>query len=274
VISQLAEVTAGICYDVGDLPSLQRALEVLTLSSRRLLNVHEPLLAARLLNDQAAIYVRLGDAVRATHLLSQSRQLFEARLRTHPDDVMAIEEMAETDHLFARLLLHAQARPGREAEAYTVSLRHASAAEQAYQRLEQPHKLARVWESMGRLELQRGQLQAAQERLQAALNVQRQIGDVTGLARSTAALAELCVRTGQLEDATSLLANSIALNLEKGSPLGLAFNRRTCTTLAAAAAQAHGPSAEHLRGALVEVENRLAQAEAVLGRLVLPGETD
>jgi tetratricopeptide (TPR) repeat protein len=236
--------------------------------------VNEPLLAARLLNDQAAIYVRLGDPVRATHLLSQSRQLFEARLRTHPNDVMAIEEMAETDHLCARLLLHAQMRPGREAEAYTISLQHARAAEQAYQRLEQPHKLARVWESVGRIELQQGQLQAAQERLSAALNVQQQIGDVTGLARSTAALAELCVRTGQLEDAMALLANSITLNLEKGSPLGLAFNRRTCATLATAAAQAHDPGAESRRGALVEVEKRLAQAEAVLGRLVLPGETD
>jgi hypothetical protein len=59
--------------------------------------------AARLLNDQAAIYVSLGDPVRATHLLERPRELFEGRLRSHADDVMAVEELAETHHLLARL---------------------------------------------------------------------------------------------------------------------------------------------------------------------------
>ena len=39
-----------------------------------------------------------------------------------------------------------------------------------------------------------------------------------------------------------------------------------------AAVQAHSPDAERLRGALADLENRLAQAEAVLGRVGLPGE--
>jgi hypothetical protein len=86
----------------------------------------------------SSLYIRLGDAVRASHLLSQSRQLFEGRLRTNPDDWIAIEEMAETDHLFARFLLHVQMRPGREAEAYAMGQEHAQAAAQAYQRLGQP----------------------------------------------------------------------------------------------------------------------------------------
>ena len=173
-----------------------------------------------------------------------------------------------------RTLPHCRIRPGREAEAYTIGLEHARAAERAYQRLGQRHQLARVWETMGRLALQQGQLQAAQERLAAALDLQRQLGDVTGLARSTAALAELFVQAGRLGEAVTLLADSITLNGEKGSPIGLAFNRRALSALANAVAQAHDAGTEQVRGALEEVEHRLAQAEAVFGRLVLPGEAE
>jgi tetratricopeptide (TPR) repeat protein len=274
VVGQLAAVIAGICYDLGDLQVLQGALEALTESSRRLLSAGASLLATRLLNDQAAVYVRLGDPVRASHLLSKSRELFERLLRQNPNDTMALEELAETDHLLARLPLHVQIRPGREAEAYARSLEYARAAERAYQRLGQPQPLARVWEAMGRLELQRGQFQAAQEHLSAAFERQRQIGDVTGLARSTAALADLFVRVGQPGEAIALLADSITLNFQKGSPIGLAFNRRAFDALAQAAAQDQGAGAEQLRGALHAVEHRLTQAEAVLGRLALPGEAD
>jgi hypothetical protein len=272
VVGQVAAVIAGICYDLGDLPALQKALETLTESSRRLLEAGASLLATRLLNDQAAVYVRLGDPVRATHLLSKSHELFEGLLRQNPNDTVALEELAESDHLLARLPLHVQIRPGRETEAYASGLEHARAAERAYQRLGQQQQLTRVWETMGRLELQRGQLQAAQERLAAAFDRQRQMGDVTGLARSAAALADLFVRAGRPGEAIALLADSITLNFEKGSPIGLAFNRRAFATLSQAAAQVQGPEAEGLRGALREVESRLTQAEAVLGRLVLPGE--
>jgi hypothetical protein len=68
-----------------------------------------------------------------------------------------------------------------------------------------------------------------------------------------------------------LLANSITLNAEKGSPIGLAFNRHTLGALMKAAAQVHSPGTEQLRGALADLENRLAQAESVLGRVELPG---
>jgi hypothetical protein len=70
---------------------------------RRLLEADEAGLAVRLLNDQAAIYVRLGDPVRATHLLEKSRELFEERLRTNAEDAVALEDLAETHHLLARL---------------------------------------------------------------------------------------------------------------------------------------------------------------------------
>jgi tetratricopeptide (TPR) repeat protein len=272
IVGELAATTTGVCYDLGDLDSLQHALAELTEVSRRLLAAGEPLLAARLLNDQAAVYVRLGDPVRAIHLLEESRKLFEGRLRAQPDEAVAVEELAETHHLLARLSLHAPVRPGREADAYAISLEHAQAAEQAYQRFGQHLPLARVWETMGRLELQRGQFAAAQERLSAALTLQRQLGDVIGLARSTAALADMYGSMGRLEEALALLADSITLNLEKGSPMGLAVNRRALEVIAHTAAQAQSPAAEQLRNAVAEVERRLVQAETVLGRVELPGE--
>ena len=96
----------------------------------------------------------------------------------------------------------------------------------------------------------------------AALNLQRQLGDVAGLARSTATLAELCMRAGQFDNAIALLANAITLNVEKGSPIGLAFNRHTLGALAQAAAQAHGPDTVQLQGALADIEGRLALAQS------------
>jgi tetratricopeptide (TPR) repeat protein len=271
-LGRLAATTAGVCYDLGDLDSLQRALGELTEASRRLLEANQPVQAARLLNDQAAIYVRLGDPVRATHLLERSRELFEGLLRSNADDALALEELA-AHHLLARLPLHAPIRPGREADAFAMSLEHAQAAERTYQRLSERQELARVWETMGRLELQRGQHAAAQQRLLAALTSQQQLGDVIGAARSTAAMAELYRLTGRLPDALALLDNSITLNFEKGSPLGLAVNRRALNALAEEVAQARGqPGLADLQGPIQEVERRLRQAESVLGRLELPGE--
>jgi tetratricopeptide (TPR) repeat protein len=272
VVEQLAAVIAGVCYDLGDRAALQRALDELRENSHRLVNAGEILPATRLLNDQAAVYMRLGDPISATYLLSQSRERFESYRSQHPRDEMAIEALAETEHLLARLPLHVSMPPGREEEAYARSLEHARAAEQTYQRLEQYDKLARVWETMGRLALQQRYLEAAQERLTAALHLQQQRGDVSGLARSTAALADLCMLTGQLDDAVSLLADSIMLNVDKGSPIGLAFNRQTLGALTRAVAQVHNQGAERLRGALADLESRLAQAESILGRVGLPGE--
>ena len=105
-----------------------------------------------------------------------------------------------------------------------------------------------------------------------AVQIQKQMGDVTGLARTTAALADLCIEAGQLGEAASLLADSVTLNFDKGSPIGLAFNRRAFDALRKAATQARGGSSEALPRLLGEVEHRLAKAEGVLGQLVLPGE--
>jgi tetratricopeptide (TPR) repeat protein len=274
ISGQLATVTAGVCYDLGDLTSLQRALNELTVVSRRLLDAGESMLAACLLNGQAAVYVRLGDPVRATHLLSESRGLFKSVLRVSPDESLAVEELAATEHLLARLALHTPIRPGREDEAYGISLDHALAAENAYQSLSLRWEVARVWETIGRLELGRGRPDAARGRLISALQIQKQTGDITGLARTTAALADLCIEAGQLGEAATLLADSVTLNFDKGAPIGLAFNRRALDALRKAAAQAHGESGGELSRLLGEVEHRLVEAEAVLGQLVLPGEVN
>jgi tetratricopeptide (TPR) repeat protein len=272
IVARLAAIGAGVWHDLGDPASLQRALAALAEASRQLLDAGEATLGARLLNDQAAIYIRLGDPVRATDLLERSRALFEGRLRANADDVVAREELAETHHLLARLPLHIAIAPGREADAWAMSLEHAQAAEQAYQQLGEPHELARVWETMGRLALRQGQQATAQQRLVAALTSQQQLGDVIGAARSTAALAELYRTAGRLADALTLLDSSIRFNAETGSPLGLAVNRQALGAIADTVARTPGEGAGDLRGALAEVERHLLQAESLLGRARLPGE--
>ena len=163
---------------------------------------------------------------------------------------------------------------GINSDAYAISLDHALAAENAYEGLSRPWEVARVWETVGRLELAQGRPEARRGRLMQALQLQKQMGDVTGLARTTAALADLCIAAGQLGEAATLLADSVGLNFEKGSPIGLAFNRRALNALQIAAEQAHDEKAEHLPRLLAEVTRRLVQAEAVLGQLTLPGESD
>lgn len=260
--AEIAGVVAGVCYDLGDADSLARALDELTLASRLLVETGDAYGAARLLNDQAAVYVRLGDPVQATHLLTEARKLFEERAA---EDPVAAVEMAETDHLLARIPLHVAARPGREADALTMGLDHALAAERVYRKLDATRELARVWETMGRLELRKGRLDRARDRLAAAVEAEESLGDLVGLARSTAALSELLAQTGRLEDALTVLSDSIALNFEKGSPIGLAFNRRSLEALTRVAGDS--PT-------LGEARARLEAAEGVLGRMKLPGEPD
>ena len=264
LVTTAASLAASVCYDIGDLEALDRALEELSRASRLLLEAGDAASAARLLNDQAAVYIRMGDPVRATHLLGESRKIFEARSGKDP---VATLEMAETDHLFARLPLHVKARPGREGDALSMGLDHAIAAERAYRSLGMRTELGRVWETMGRLELRKGRLERASSRLTAATELQGTIGDLIGLARSTAALSEVLAASGRYCEAVALLGESVTFNLEKGSPIGLAFNRRAFDALAEAAAS--DGDAEPI---IADVDERLTAAEAVLGRMSLPGE--
>jgi tetratricopeptide (TPR) repeat protein len=271
--SSVSSLLASVCYDVGDLRSLERALRELTDASRALLDGGDAVGAARLLNDQAAVYVRLGDPVRASHLLEESRRVFE---RLVPADPSAALEMAETDHLLARLPLHVAARPGREADAISMGKNHAQAAEQTYRKLGAARELTRVWETLGRLELRAGRIERALSKLTEALQVQRELGDVIGLARTTAALAEVLSASAQHEAALGLLRESIALNLEKGSPIGLAYNRRTLEQLGQRLRADQPLSGRTDRGsidaALEEAMIQLTDAEQSLGRILLPGD--
>lgn len=264
LITAASCLIAGVCYDLGDLRALERALAQLSRATRLLLDAGDATGAARLLNDQAAVYIRMGDPVRAAHLLGESRKVFEARAE---EDPVAMIEMAETDHLFARIPLHVAARPGREQDALSMGLDHALAAERTYRRLGDDREVARVWETMGRLELRKGRLDRAAKRLSAAADAQAQLGDLVGLARSTAALSEVLATGGRYRDALSLLGDSVTFNVEKGSPLGIAFNRRAFDALApiAAADAGAGPF-------IAEVSERLRVAESVFGRMRLPGE--
>ncbi|MGK3981783.1 hypothetical protein WME99_02010 [Sorangium sp. So ce136] len=264
--AELAALTASVCYDIGDMRSLERALEELTTASRLLLDAGDALGSARLLNDQAAVYVRMGDPVRAAHLLTESRRVFEERARVDP---VARVELAETDHLFARIPLHVVARPGRESDALSMGIDHALAAERTYKQLGDTRELARVWETIGRLELRKGRLDRATQRLTAAIEAEEELGDLIGLARSTAALAEVLSAKGLHREALAVLAESMAMNLEKGSPLGLAYNRRALNALVPNISL-QGEEAELLR----KIAAQLAAAEAVLGCLKLPGEPD
>ncbi|WP_437299582.1 hypothetical protein [Sorangium sp. So ce426] len=264
--ADVAVLIAGVCYDMGDARSLERALEELATASRQLLDAGDALGAARLLNDQAAVHVRMGDPVRATHLLIESRRTFEERARVDPS---ARVELAETDHLFARIPLHVPARPGRESDALSMGLDHALAAERAYKQLGDTRELARVWETIGRLELRNGRLDRATQRLTAAIEAEEALGDLLGLARSTAALAEVLSAKGLHREALAVLAESMVMNLEKGSPLGLAYNRRALNALVPNISL-QGEEAEELR----KLAAQLAAAEAALGRAKLPGELD
>lgn len=255
---------ASVYYDIGDVRSLELALEELTESSRALLAAGDAVGAARLLNDQAAIYVRLGDPVRASHLLEESHRIFE---RLVPSDPTAAVELAETDHLLARLPLHVAARPGRESDAIEMGFRYARSAESAYRQLGATRELTRVWETIGRLAMRAGHHDQALSSLTASLEAQRELGDVLGLARTTAALAEVLFVRGEYPGALALLGESIALNLEKGSPIGLAYNRRSLEQLGRKLPL-------EAAGALQDISRRLTSAESVLGRIKLPTDLD
>ncbi|MEM7152651.1 MAG: tetratricopeptide repeat protein [Myxococcota bacterium] len=269
--TEIAQLVAGVCYDLGDISSLQRALDALTDAARDLMNAGESTRAARLLNDQAAVYLRAGDPVRANHLLQQSRSIFDDMHRSKPDDPTVIIERAETEHLLARLPLHARLRSGREDDAYSLALGHARSAAEGYKRLGGRVELGRVYESMGRLETARGRYEQAAKHIDAALEISRQLEDVTGLARGTAALADLYIADERPAEALGALSESVAFNVEKGSPLGLAVNRRTMDRLGSAIAGAS--TEQELTKAVEELDASLRNAESMLGRVSVPDES-
>jgi hypothetical protein len=143
---------------------------------------------------------------------------------------------------------------------------HGRAAESAYRSLGKVRALGRVWETMGRVELTRGRLEQAAKRLDEAARLQRRTGDFIGLARTAAAMSAVYAEARSPLDALALLGESIGLNLEKGSPLGLAYNRKAVETIEAALGRLGGDADPRLSAALAEIGSRLEAAEAT-GRL-------
>jgi tetratricopeptide (TPR) repeat protein len=217
--AEVRATLAAVCIDLGDRVSLERAVALLTDASRTLSEAGLSMEAAQLLNEQASVWVRLGDPVRAYGLLSASRRIFERF--EGPEGVL---EIAGTDHQTARLALHAEARPGRAADAVEVGMQMGRRAAEVYARMGIDGELARTLETIGRLALRGDRGPEAEAALRQAFAIQLERRDGIGLARTTAALADLAARAGDRPGALEALAESVELNVAKGSPIGLAFN--------------------------------------------------
>lgn len=223
-IAAALSLSAQIHYEVGDAASMEAALSELTRAIELLAASGDPIGAARLLNDQASVFLRLGDPVRAYRLLEQSKETFLSRAQHDP---IAVVELAETEHLIARLPLHVAARAGKESDSVRMGLEHAEAANRRYLHMGMDREAARVWETIGRLHLLGGETQAAIEILEKALRVQIELGDVIGMAKTVEALATGLAAMGRTSEALDLLGESVELNLVKGSPRGIAYLNTT-----------------------------------------------
>ena len=249
--AELSALSARVAYDIGSEQRLREALGWLDEAREALLDGGRPMNAARLLNDEAAIRVRLGEFERAGELLRRSRDVFSRYADSSP---VARRELAETDLLVARLMLHAPEAHRRDPESLHWALESAHSAERAYQQMGDSRERARAWETLARLELLRDRPSAAMQFLRSAVAVQEQLGDVVGLARTTAALAEVMADTGMYDDALQLLSESVSLNRLKGSERGLAYNRAGLEELIGRLPPDHarrlGSTIEELRGQL------------------------
>lgn len=279
--AEIRRLRAAVAYDQGDKEHMEQALDELAEATRELSRAGEPRAAARLLNDQAAVLVALGDPVRAAHLLEESLQTFETlaaraaresrregRMLT-ADEALDRREVAETRHLMARLPLHVGAKPGMELPALERAMAHAAEAEEIYQSLGAARELARVWQTHGQLARRAGDQGAARELLNRAARAQLNHGDAIGLAQTTQAMAGLLSDRHEHAEALRLLVDSVRLNHGKGSPRGLAWNRRTLKDLAQRMSEAER---HELAPMIVAVRRQLEAAEAQLGRVELPPE--
>lgn len=213
-------LAAGIAHDIGDPASLDRALDHLQHATRALQAAGRPREAAALLNDQAAVWVRIGDPVRAAHLLEASRQVFAASQGL--DDQT---ELAETLLLLSRLVLHVDARPGKERAAHEQALDHARQAHTLFQAAGDPRHAALAQATEGRLLQLLGRTDEALQTLAGALEAQRALHDVLGLARTADALARVMLAQGRPDRAAQFLADSLRFNAAAGARRGLAYNR-------------------------------------------------
>jgi tetratricopeptide (TPR) repeat protein len=267
--SELLMLAAHIRYDIGDGDSLDTALEELTQAIRILEGAGDPLGAASLLNDQAAVWMRLGDPVRAYHLLEQSRAVFADEATLRPS---ARVELAETDHLIARLPLQVRAKEGREEDSIHLGVQHALSADRAYAELGMERERGRVWETLGRLHVLAGDCEEAVRCFQDALAVLEAHSDVLGLARTVEGMAQALGMLRRPSEALALLSSSLDLNVAKGSPRGIAYLRRTLDALLQSECDLSAPEVAR---AAVDLDARLSDLESIYvrgGRPILPLE--
>lgn len=220
--AMLYAIRAGISYEIGDQSNLNQALDDLSMAMRLLQEAGEAQAAARLLNEQAAVWVRLGDPVRAAHLMRETLKMYETARHQDPQ---AAAEWAETQHLLSRLPLHTQARTGQEEAALRRALAHGQEAEAVWKRLGAQRELARVWDTLGQLYLRLHSPEQARDVITRAVTVQQRARDIVGLAISMAGLAEVEAAAGHGQEALALLMESVRLNSEKGSVVGLSYNQ-------------------------------------------------
>jgi tetratricopeptide (TPR) repeat protein len=251
LVADLASVLAAIAYDIGEAPLVGHAIDALHRASGVMVTTGDAVRAARLSNDEAALHMRFGATARAGVLLARSCELLRA---TRAQDPAALRELAVTEHLRARLPLHDEDTVASR-EVLSEALEHASAAEQLYAELGQRRGAARVLETVGRLELLAGLPAQAERHVLEALRIEETFGDATGLARATAALAELLAHNGKMDEAIQLIETSATLNLRRGAASALAYNRRAVARLRATTAR-NAPTDEKLRA----LENTLSRS--------------
>lgn len=269
LLAQWASLKARVAYDLGEPGGIEEALGATSEACRTLLSRGDGGVAARLLNAQAGLYLQLGDPVQAAHLMTEAHRLFEAKAERDPTDRVAQLEVARAAHLFARLPLHAKVRPGFRQEAVEAALTRAVEALRIYGALGRGRDRARVLETIGRLELSRDCIEKAESVLTDAIAQQEALRDVVGLARSVSALAECKLLAGHPEESISLLGESIALNMRKGSALGIAFNRATLARVEEFFSVRTPPSPTII-AMMRKAYGELESAERVVGRVNAP----
>lgn len=258
--TDLATIIAGISYDLGDGASLERALAILDETVASLLQRGANAEAASLLNDQAAIRLRMGQPNRTIELLQRSLELSMRRLERRPSDTVAQADLAETRHILARLPLHARVENGPGGLSLVTALEHARVAEEIFTALGRRRDLTRVMETIARLEAKRGERDTARRFFNVAMKLADEMGDITGLARITAGLAELLASEGSPRAALAMLSSSIELNRSKGSPIGLAFDEQLLHAIERATRDRGQPIDQELADELRSTRDRLVRA--------------
>ncbi|MBX3232509.1 MAG: hypothetical protein KIT84_16160 [Labilithrix sp.] len=246
--ADVATLIAGIACDIGDGATLERARSAVGDTAKALDAEGATHAAASLLDDRAAIELRMGHAQRVASLLDRASE--------HVDGGT---DLADVRHLMARLPLHGTVAGAPRSEVIAAALDHCAMAEGIYATFERRRSLARVLETKARLHALAGDDAAAERAFRAALGIADDIQDVIGLARITAGLAALFTRARSAREALVMLSTSIELNRWKGSPMGVAFDERLLTELDDTIARTD-PGDEALASELARVRAELADA--------------